>query len=67
MRRRNMRVVITGGALIALAIVFFGFFLSIAGKSTNPAELMRTVGTVSGVCIGIGLAMVIFGWIGKPQ
>jgi hypothetical protein len=65
MRRRNMRVVITGGVLIALAVVFFVFFLSIASKSNNPAELMRTVGTTSGVAIGIGLAMVIFGWIGK--
>jgi hypothetical protein len=65
MRRRNMRVVITGGVLIALAVVFFLFFLSIASKSNDPAALMRTVGTVSGVAIGIGAAMVVAGWIGK--
>jgi hypothetical protein len=65
MRRKNMRVVVTGGVLIALAIVFFGFFLSIASRSTDPAALMRTVGTVSGVAIGVGVAMVVFGWIGK--
>ena len=65
MRRKNMRVVITGGVLIALAIVFFLFFLSIAAKSNDPAALMRSVGTVSGVAIGIGVAMVVAGWIGR--
>ena len=65
MRRKNMRVVVAGSVLIVLAIVFFLFFLSIASKSTNPAELMRTVGTVSGVVIGIGIAMIAAGLIGK--
>lgn len=65
MRRKNMRIVIVGGVLIALAIVFFLFFLSIASRSNNPAELMRTVGTVSGVGIGIGVAMIVAGLIGK--
>jgi len=65
MRRKNMRIVIVGGVLIALAIAFFLFFLSIASKSNNPAELMRTVGTVSGVVIGIGVAMIVAGLIGK--
>ena len=66
MRIKNMRVVIAGSVLIALASAFFLFFLSIASKSNNPAELMRTVGTVSGACIGIGVAMVAVGLIGKP-
>ena len=65
MRRKNMRVVITGGVLIALAIAFFLFFLSIAKKSNDPAALMSTVGTVSGVLIGIGVAMIVAGMIGK--
>lgn len=65
MRRRNMRVVITGGALIVLAIAFFVFFLSIAKRSNDPAALMSTVGTVSGVAIGIGVAMIAAGLIGK--
>jgi hypothetical protein len=65
MRRKNMRIVIVGGALITVAIAFFLFFLSIASKSNNPAELMRTVGTVSGVGIGIGVAMIVAGLIGK--
>jgi len=65
MRRKNMRVVYTGSGLIVLAVVFFLFFLSIASKSNDPAALMRVVGTVSGVMIGIGAAMVAAGWIGK--
>jgi hypothetical protein len=65
MRRKNMRVVIVGSVLIVLAILFFLFFLSISRKSNDPAALMSTVGTVSGVVIGIGVAMIVFGWIGK--
>ena len=65
MRSKNMRIVIVGSVLIVLAIAFFLFFLSIASKSNNPAELMRTVGTVSGVVIGIGVAMIVAGSIGK--
>jgi hypothetical protein len=65
MRRKNMRVVVAGSVLIVLAIVFFLFFLSIASKSNDPTALMRTVGTVSGVVIGIGIAMIAAGLIGK--
>jgi hypothetical protein len=65
MRRKNMRIVIVGGVLIVLAVAFFLFFLSIASKSNNPADLMRTVGTVSGVVIGVAVAMIAVGLIGK--
>ncbi len=65
MRRKNMRFVVTGSILIASAILFFLFFLSIAAKSNDPAAMMRTVGTVSGVVIGLGLFLLISGWIGK--
>ena len=65
MRSRNQRFVVVGGVLIALAIAFFLFFLSIASRSNNPAELMRIVGTVSGVVGGIGIAMIVVGSIGK--
>lgn len=65
MRQKNPRVIVTGGGLIALAVAFFLFFLSIAGKSNDPAALMRTVGTVTGVAIGIGVAMVAAGTFGK--
>jgi protein-S-isoprenylcysteine O-methyltransferase Ste14 len=62
---KNQRLVLVGGVLIVLAIAFFLFFLSIASKSNNPAELMRVVGTVSGVVGGIGVAMIVFGKVGK--
>jgi hypothetical protein len=65
MRRKNMRIVIVGGVLIVLAVAFFLFFLSIASKSNNPADLMRTVGTVSGAVIGVAVAMIAVGLIGK--
>jgi len=65
MRSKNQRFVIVGSVLIALAIAFFLLFLSIASKSNNPAELMRIVGTVSGVVGGIGIAMIVVGSIGK--
>ena len=58
----NRRVVATGGGLIVLAAAFFWWMaVNFAPHSTDPAEVMRTVGTVSGVCIGIGVAMIIFG------
>jgi len=65
MRSKNQRLVIVGSVLIALAIAFFLFFLSIASRSNNPAELMRIVGTVSGVVGGIGVAMIVFGKVEK--
>jgi len=65
MRSGNRRFIIVGSVLIALALAFFVFFLSIASRSSNPAELMRIVGTVSGVVGGIGIAMIAAGSIGK--
>ena len=65
MRSRNQHFVLVGSVLIGLAIAFFLLFLSIASKSNNPAELMRIVGTVSGVVGGIGIAMIAVGSIGK--
>ena len=67
MRRRNMRIVWVGAFMIVLAVGFFLFMLSMAPKSTDPAELMRTVGTVSGVVIGIAVAMIAIGLIGKRE
>jgi len=65
MRSKSQRFVIVGSVLIGLAIAFFAFFLSIASKSNNPAELMRVVGTVSGVVGGIGIAMIAVAKFGK--
>jgi hypothetical protein len=60
-----MRLVVVGSVLAACAIGFFLFFLSIASRSNNPAQLMQTVGQVSGVVGGISVAMIVFGLIGK--
>jgi hypothetical protein len=64
-RQVNKRVVAVGSVLLALAAAFFLFMLTIAGKSTNPVELMRIVGTVSGTVGGLAIAMIVFGRIGK--
>jgi hypothetical protein len=61
MRPMNKRLVFTGVFLIALAIAFFLFFLSIASKSNDPVKLLRTAGTVSGVLVGIGVALLVSG------
>lgn len=68
MRARNQRFIVVGSVLVFAAIGFFLFFLSFAGRSNNPAELMRTVGTVSGVVGGLGIAMIAAGAMGvKPK
>jgi hypothetical protein len=65
MRQRNWRVILTGILLIVLAAGFFFFMLTVASQSTDPAAMMQTVGTVSGVLVGISVAMIIAGLIGK--
>ena len=65
MRRRNIRIVIVGFVLIAVALMFFLFMRSIAATSNDPVSLMQTVGTVTGVVTGIGVVMIVIGLIGK--
>ena len=65
MRRRNWRIIIVGFVLTLLALGFYFFMLSIAPSSNDPAALMQTVGSVSGVLIGISLVMILLGLIGK--
>lgn len=65
MRRRNWRIVIVGFILIFLAIGFFLFMSSIASTSTDPAGLMQTVGTTSGAAVGLSVALILLGLIGK--
>jgi hypothetical protein len=67
MRRRNWRVIITGFVLLLGVLAFYFYMLSIASKSNNPAELMRTVGQVAGAVGGIAIAMMIFGLIGRKE
>ena len=65
MRRRSWRVILTGFVLIVLALGFYLFMLTVASQSTDPIAFMQTVGTVSGVLIGISIAMIILGLVGK--
>ena len=65
MRQKNWRVVIVGGVMIALAVGFFLFMMGLAPQSTDPQQLMSIVGQVSGVVIGIAIAMIIYGFVGK--
>ncbi|HEY3815309.1 MAG TPA: hypothetical protein VGL66_18980 [Caulobacteraceae bacterium] len=65
MRQKNMRFVWTGLGLAVLGVLFFLGMMGMMPKSNDPAAMMRTVGQVSGVGIGIGLALVVFGLIGK--
>jgi flagellar motor component MotA len=65
MRKTNWRLVITGLALIILAVVFYVGMELMTGRSNDPAAMMQIVGQVSG-CVGaIGLVMAIFGVIGR--
>ena len=65
MRRRNWRFVITGFLFIFLAVGFFVIMLGVAGQSNDPAEVMRIVGGASGTAIGVSVALIIAGLIGK--
>lgn len=65
MRKRNWRLVIAGFIFGVLALGFSMFMTSIASSSTDPVELMKTVGQASGVVGGVGLVMVVVGLVGK--
>lgn len=65
MRPKNLRIAIVGIVLLFLAVAFYFFMLIFAAKSNNPAALMSTVGTVSGVVGGLAVAMIISGLLGK--
>jgi hypothetical protein len=51
--------------LLALAVAFYYLMESMAGRSSDPATMMQTVGTVSGVAGGIAVVMIVFGIIGR--
>ena len=65
MRRRNWRIVIVGLVMILAAAGFFLGMQGVAPKSNDPVAMMRTVGQAAGAVSGIGLVMLIVGWIGK--
>lgn len=51
--------------MVALAVFFFLFMMGMAPNSTDPKAMMETVGTVSGVVGGLGIAIAIMGFLGK--
>jgi hypothetical protein len=65
MRKRNLRLIVVGVALLGAAGLFFLAMMGMIPKSNNPVALMRTVGQVSGAVGGLSLAMIIIGLIGK--
>ncbi len=65
MRKRNWRVLIVGLVLVVAALAFFLGMQTLAPRSNDPVELMRTVGQVSGVVGAIGVLMLVFGLIGR--
>ena len=67
MRKRNLRFIFTGVLFIALAVGFYFFMTSIAAQSNDPVEVMRISGQASGVAIGVSLALIIAGIIGKKE
>jgi hypothetical protein len=67
MRQKNWRLVIVGGVLAALAVVFFLIMLGVAPQSTDPKALMEIVGQTAGVVIGIAVAIAAIGFIGKKS
>lgn len=64
MRQKNWRLIV-GGVLIVVAVGFFLFMMGIAPQSNDPAELMTTVGQVSGVVTAISIVMIVYGFMGK--
>ena len=65
MRRINSRVAIVGFVLFLIAIVFYLFMFSISSRSSDPVELLKVVGTVSGIVGGLAVAMTVAGLVGK--
>lgn len=67
MRKKNWRLVIVGFVLLVAAVAFFFAMGSFASKSTDPVELMRTVGQISGGAGGLALVLIVFGLIGRRE
>ena len=63
----NFRFVATGLLMLVLAAGFFIAMLDMAPKSTDPKELLRIVGMVSGVVGAIGALLVLFGLVGRRR
>jgi len=65
MRKKNWRLVFTGLLFLVLAAAFFFLMLTLAPQSTDPAELLRLSGQVSGAVGGVSVVLILYGLIGK--
>lgn len=65
MRRINWRMIIGGVFLIVMAVGFFLIMSANVSASTDPQELMRLTGQISGGAIGVSVVMILIGLIGK--
>jgi hypothetical protein len=65
MRRKNVRLIVTGFVLLVAAAGFFLYMFGMAPKSNDPRALMETVGQVSGAVGAISIVMIVFGLVGK--
>jgi hypothetical protein len=60
-----MRLVIAGAVLIAAAVGFFLYMMGLAPQSNDPKALMEIVSQVSGIVVGLSVALIAIGLIGR--
>jgi TRAP-type mannitol/chloroaromatic compound transport system permease large subunit len=63
----NLRVVVTGAVMVALALGFFLYMGTMAPRSNDAASMMQTVGTVSGAVGALGVVMIVFGALRRKR
>ena len=60
----NKRTIYGGIFLVVVAVAFFLYMLTLRAQSNDPVEMMRLVGQTSGVVAGIGLVLIVLGYLG---
>lgn len=65
MRQRNWRLVIVGIFFIVIGFAVFLFVPSLGAYSTDPVEFTRLIGQIAQVIIGVSVALIVIGLIGK--
>ena len=64
MPTKNWRLIIGGLFFAVIALLFFFVMLGELGHASDPAEMMQTVGQVSGAVGAIGIALFVAGLLG---